>query len=331
MPSTPTHLSLRRRTLSWAAACALGLACGLAAAQGFPGKPITLVVPNPPGGLVDGSARLLGEPLARVLGQSVVIDNRGGASGNVAYGMVARAAPDGHTLLTSYSAYHVGNPSLFPKLPWAQADLAPVALITAATNVIAVHPSVPAKNLQEFIAYLKANPGRLSYASQGNGSLSHVGTEMFKMQTGTSMVHIPYRGSGAAIADVLSGQVQVFMTTPPSVMGHVQQGKLKGFAVTGKTRHPGLPNVPTTAEAGLKGFELESWVAIFAPAGTPPDVIAKLTASIRQALEMPETRTRAAAAGIELRYQPPAELAALVQRETAFWAKTIQSAKITAD
>jgi tripartite-type tricarboxylate transporter receptor subunit TctC len=320
-----------RRALLACAAIGASLACTLAAAQGFPTKPITLVVPNPPGGLVDGSARLLGEPLARILGQSVVIDNKGGASGNVAYGIVARAAPDGYTLLTSYSAYHVGNPSLFPKMPWAQSDLAPVALITAATNVIAVHPSVPAKNLQEFIAYLKKNPGRLSYASQGNGSLSHVGTEMFKMQTGTSMVHIPYRGSGAAIADVLSGQVQVFMTTPPSVMQHIQAGKLAGLAVTSKARQAGLPQVPTTGEAGLKGFELEAWVAIFAPAGTPPDVVAKLTGAIKQALDLPETKTRAAAAGIELRYAPPAELGALVQRETAFWAKTIQAAKITAD
>ncbi|MDB5749861.1 MAG: tctC, partial [Ramlibacter sp.] len=188
----------RRRALHALAGLAAAASCALAAAQGFPSKPITLIVPNPPGGLVDGSARLLGEPLARVLGQPVVIDNKGGASGNVAYGQVARAPADGYTLLTSYSAYHVGNPSLFPKMPWAQKDLAPVALITAATNVIAVHPSVPANSLQEFIAYLKKNPGRLSYASQGNGSLSHVGTEMFKMQTGTSMVHIPYRGSGAA-------------------------------------------------------------------------------------------------------------------------------------
>ncbi|QJW83916.1 tripartite tricarboxylate transporter substrate binding protein [Ramlibacter terrae] len=320
----------RRRGLRALAAIA-ALSCGLAAAQGFPTKPITLVVPNPPGGLVDGSARLLSEPLGRVLGQSVVVDNKGGASGNVAYAQVARAPADGYTLLTSYSAYHVGNPSLFPKMPWAQKDLAPVALITAATNVIAVHPSVPANNLQEFIAYLKKNPGRLSYASQGNGSLSHVGTEMFKAQTGTSMVHIPYRGSGPAILDVLSGQVQVFMTTPPSVMGHVQNGKLKGIAVTSGARHPGLPQVPTTSEAGLKGFELEAWVAIFAPAGTPPDVVNKLSASIKQALDMPETRSRAAAAGIDLRYQPPAQLDALVQRETAFWAKTIQAAKITAE
>ncbi len=315
-----------------AAAAALALTCGLAAAQApFPSKPITLIVPNPPGGLVDGSARLLSDSLAKVLNATVVVDNKGGGSGNVAYGLVARANPDGYTLLNSYSAYHVGNPVLSAKLPWAQKDFVPVALITVATNVIAVHPSVPANTLPEFIAYLKKNPGKLSYASQGNGSLSHVGTEMFKLQTGTSMVHIPYRGSGPAIADVLSGQVQVFITTPPSVMGHVQAGKLKGLAVAGKARHPSLPAVPTTAEAGLKGFELEAWVGIFAPAGTPPDVVAKLSAGIKQALELPETKTRASTAGIDLRYLPPEQLDALVKSETAFWTKTIKAAGITAD
>jgi tripartite-type tricarboxylate transporter receptor subunit TctC len=316
--------------LGTALAAAL-LAPSFASAQAYPSKPITLVVPNPPGGLVDTSARLVGDSLSKVLGQPVVIDNRGGASGNVAYGNVARAPADGYTLLTSYSAYHVGNPWLSSRLPWAEKDFTPVALVTVATNVIAAHPSVPANNLQEFIAHLKKNPGRLSYASQGNGSVSHIGTEMLKAQTGTSMVHIPYKGSGDAIRDVLSGQVQVFMTTPPSVMGHVQAGKLKAFAVTGKSRHPGLPNVPTTAEAGLKGFELESWVAIFAPAGTPPDVVQKLTAGIKQALETPEAKSRADSAGIEIRYLPPAQLGEMVKRETEFWGRTIKARGITAD
>ena len=310
---------------------AYGQAVNPVISQPYPSKPITLIVPNPPGGVVDTSARLLAEPLARLLNTSVVVDNKGGGSGNVAYGLVARAPADGYTLLTSYSAYHVGNPSLMSKLPWAQKDLAPVALITAATNVITAHPSVPANNLKDLIAYVKANPGKLSYASQGNGSLSHVGTEMLKNQTGISMVHIPYRGSGPAIQDVLAGQIQVFMTTPPSVMQHVQSGKLKAYAVTGKSRHPGLPQVPTTAEAGLKGFELEAWVAIFAPAGTPAEVVAKLTGAIRQSLEQADVKTRAAAAGVELRYLPPEALDALVKRETDYWAKVIKTAGITAD
>ena len=309
------------------AATALALPA-MVQAQNYPTKPITLVVPNPPGGFVDASARILSDSLAKVTSQPVVVDNRGGGSGNVAYQAVARAAPDGYTLLNSYSAYHVGNPNLTPKLPWAQKDFVSVALITVATNVVAVHPSVPANNLSEFITYLKANPGKLSYASQGNGSLSHIGTEMFKLQTKTSMVHIPYRGSGPALQDVLSGQVQVFITTPPSVMGQIQAGKLKGLAVAGKSRHPGLPSVPTTAEAGLKGFELEAWVGIFAPAGTPADVVAKLSGQIKAALDLPETKTRADAAGVELRYMAPAALDALVKKETEFWAKTIQSAGI---
>ena len=312
-------------------ACALAISASAAISQSFPAKPITLVVPNPPGGFVDASARILSDSLAKVVGQPVVIDNKGGGSGNVAYQFAARAAPDGYTLLNSYSAYHVGNPNLSPKLPWAQKDFAPVALITVATNVIAIHPSVPANNLAEFIAYVKKNPAKLSYASQGNGSLSHIGTEMFKQQTQSSIVHIPYRGSGPAVQDVLSGQVQVFITTPPSVMGHVQAGKLKGLAVTSKTRHPSMPTVPTTTEAGMKGFELEAWIGIFAPAGTPPDVVAKLSGQIKAALELPETKTRADTAGIELRYLPPAALEALVQKDTAFWAQTIKGAGITAD
>ena len=332
MAQTPRMPDLRHRRLPRFALIAAGtLIAGAAIAQAYPAKPITLVVPNPPGGFVDASARILSDSLAKVAAQPVVVDNKGGGSGNVAYGFVARATPDGYTLLNSYSAYHVGNPNLSPKLPWAQKDFVPVALITVATNVITVHPSVPANNLGEFIAYVKKNPGKLSYASQGNGSLSHIGTEMFKLQTGTSMVHIPYRGSGPALQDVLSGQVQVFITTPPSVMGQVQANKLKGLAVAGKARHPGMPSVPTTSEAGLKGFELEAWVGIFAPAGTPADVVTKLSGLVKSALELPETKTRADAAGVELRYQPPAALDALVKKDTEFWAKTIKTAGITAD
>jgi tripartite-type tricarboxylate transporter receptor subunit TctC len=314
-----------------AVALLLAALATLSTAQPYPSKPITLIVPNPPGGFVDASARILSDSLAKVTSQPIVVDNRGGGSGNVAYQAVARAAPDGYTLLNSYSAYHVGNPNLTPKLPWAQKDFVAVALITVATNVITVHPTVPANTLSEFVSFLKKNPGKLSYASQGSGSLSHIGTEMFKLQTQTSMVHIPYRGSGPALQDVLSGQVQVFITTPPSVMGQVQAGKLKGLAVAGKSRHPGLPNVPTTAEAGLNGFELEAWVGIFAPAGTPADVVAKLSSQIKTALELPETKTRADTAGVELRYLPPAALDALVKKDTEFWAKTITSAGIKAE
>ena len=320
-------LSNTRRLL-----CAALLAAPLALwAQTFPARPISLVVPYPPGGLVDTSARLVGDSLAKVMGQSVVIENKPGGSGNLAYQMVARGARDGYTLLVSYSGYHIANPILMDKLPWELKDLTPVGLVTVATNVIAVHPSVPASNLKDFIAYAKANPAKLNYASQGNGSVSHIGTEIFKMQTGAQMTHVPYKGSGQAIADVLAGQVQVFITTPPSVMQHVQAGKQKALAVTGKTRHPGMPQVPTVAEAGLSNFELESWVAIYAPAGTPAAVLQKLSADLKRAMELPETRQRADAAGIEVRYLSPADTTRLLDRETADWTKAIKAANIRMD
>lgn len=309
----------------------LGLA-SLAIAQSFPDHAITLIVPNPPGGLVDTSARLLSEPLGRVLNETVIVENKPGASGNTAYQFVAKAKPDGYTLLISYSGYHVGNPALMDKLPWDPLkDFAPIALLTVSTNVIAVHPSIPVNNLKELIAYAKANPGKLNYASQGNGSVSHIGTEIFKQTTGIEMVHVPYKGSGPAIQDVLAGQVQVFITTPPSVMQHVQSGKLKGLAVTGKTRHPSMPNVPTTAEASLPSFQLESWVALYAPASTPAPVIAKLSEAVKKGLEQAEVKQRADTAGVEVRYLNPQQMDVLLKKELPYWNKVIKAANIKLD
>jgi len=300
-------------------------------AQTFPSKPITLVVPNPPGGLVDTSARLVADPLARLIGQPVVVEHKPGANGNLAYQIVARSPKDGYTLLASTSAYHVVNPILMDKLPWELKDLTPVGMITVAPHVIAIHPSVPANNLKEFIAYAKQHPGKLNFASQGNGSVSHIGTEIFKLQTGVSMVHVPYRGSGQAIADVLAGEVQVFITTPPSIIGHVQTGKLKALAVTGKTRHPQMPQVPTSAEAGLPGFELESWVALYAPAGTPPAVLQKLSQDVKRSMELPETKQRADTAGIEVRFLSPEVTSRQVEREIIDWGRAIKASNIKLD
>jgi tripartite-type tricarboxylate transporter receptor subunit TctC len=324
---------MSRRTLTAAAVLAASISLpGLSlGADPYPSKPITLVVPNPPGGLVDTSARLVSEPLARVTGQSVVVDNKPGGSGNLAYGLVARSPKDGYSVLVSYSGYHIANPILMDKLPWELKDLTPVGLITVATNVIAVHPSVPVNNLREFIAWAKQNPGKLNYASQGNGSVSHIGTEIFKQLTGVDMTHVPYKGSGQAIQDVLAGQVQVFITTPPSVMGHVQSGKLKALAVTGKTRHPSMPNVPTVAEAGLANYELESWVALYVPAGTPREVVQKLSQDVKRSMELPETKQRAEQAGIEVRYLTPAETTQQLDRDIASWTKAIKSANIKLD
>lgn len=300
-------------------------------AQNYPNRPITFVVPNPPGGLVDTSARLVSDSLAGVIGQPTVVENKPGGSGNIAYQAVAKAPKDGYTILVSYSGYHVANPILMDKLPWDLKSLTPIGLVTIATNVIAVHPSVPVNNLKEFIAYVQKNPGKLNYASQGNGSVAHIGTEIFKQKINGNIVHVPYKGSGAAIQDVLAGQVQVFITTPPSVMGHIQTGKLKGLAVTGKSRHTMMPNVPTVAEAGLNNFDLESWVALYAPAGTPDAVINKLSADVKKALELPETKKRADAAGVEVRYLPPEQMTRLLNSEIEIWGKAIKSANIKMD
>ena len=302
-----------------------------AQSDNYPSKPITLVVPNPPGGLVDTSARLVSDPLAKLTGQTVVVDNKPGGSGNLAYSNVARSAKDGYTVLVSYSGYHIANPILMDKLPWELKDLTPIGLITVATNVIAVHPSIPANTLKEFITWAKQNPGKLNYASQGNGSVSHIGTEIFKQQTGIEMTHVPYKGSGQAIQDVLAGQVQVFITTPPSVMGHVLSGKLKALAVTGKTRHPQLPQVPTVAEAGLGGFELESWVALYVASSTPKDIVQKLSNDVKRAMEQADTKQRADAAGVEVRYLTPDATTKLLERDTASWAKAIKAANIKFD
>jgi tripartite-type tricarboxylate transporter receptor subunit TctC len=331
------HLTRRRLNTALLATTLISASTVLAPlaahAQGdaYPNKTITLIVPNPPGGLVDTSARLVSDPLARLTGQSVVVDNKPGGSGNLAYANVARSAKDGYTVLVSYSGYHIANPILMDKLPWELKDLTPVGLITVATNVIAVHPSVPANNLKEFIAWAKQNPGKLNYASQGNGSVSHIGTEIFKQQTGIDMTHVPYKGSGQAIQDVLAGQVQVFITTPPSVMGHVLSGKLKALAVTGKIRHPQLPQVPTASEAGLTGFELESWVALYVASGTPKEVVQKLSADVKRSMELPETKQRGDAAGIEVRYLTLDNTTKLLDRDTASWAKAIKAGNIKSD
>jgi tripartite-type tricarboxylate transporter receptor subunit TctC len=190
---------------------------------------------------------------------------------------------------------------------------------------------LPVNNIKELVEYLRKNPGKVNYASQGIGSLSHIGTELFKQQTQTDMVHVPYKGSGAAIQDVLAGQVQVFITTPPSVMGHVQTGRLKALAIAGKSRHPMMPTVPTTTEAGMPNFSLEAWVGLFAPAGTSPAVVARLSDEVKRSLELPEVKQRAAAQGIEIRYMPPDALGSFVRREVDYWGKVIRSANITAE
>jgi tripartite-type tricarboxylate transporter receptor subunit TctC len=293
---------------------------------------ITLVVPTAPAGTTDFAARLLAEPLSRQLGQPVVVENKGGANGALGTQDVARARPDGTRLLVQYSGYHVGSPAIMPNVGYdVRKDFAPVALLLDAPQVIFVHPSVPAANMREFIAYAKAHPGTLNYASSGTGSLQHLGTELLKLRTGTDMTHVPYRGTGPATQDLVSGRVQMMMTTPPPLMPFVRDGKLKTLAITSSTRHPALPEVPTLAEAGFPNLEVIGWFAVFAPAGTPEATLKRLTEACNAVVDTPDFRRRAEEQGAIIRIMQPAELQARVNRELDEWIRVVREAKIQPD
>ncbi len=324
----------RRQLLAWGGAAAFTTAISpFAFAQGkFPQRPITLVVPTAPGGSTDFTARLVSDHLARALGQAVIVDNKPGASGNIGNQAVARAKPDGYTLLVSYSGYHVANPHLFKQAGWDPIkDFAPVAMMTRAPQVIAARVNLPANTLQELIAYAKANPGKLNFASSGNGSIQHVAGELFKQLTGTFITHIPYRGSGPAVQDLMAGTVDLFITTPAGVVSQVQGGRLKALAVTSPKRLPSMPNVPTATEAGLKGYELDSWFALYAPAGTPADVVQQLNTEVNRILQLPEVRKKAEESGTSVETMSPQQLAQFTRKELDYWGKVIGSAKISAE
>jgi tripartite-type tricarboxylate transporter receptor subunit TctC len=319
---------------SFLAAAAASAVTGLPArAQGkYPQRPITLVVPTAPGGSTDFSARLVSDALGRALGQPVVVDNKPGASGNIGNQFVARARPDGYTLLVSYSGYHVGNPHLFKQAGWDPLkDFAPVAMMTRAPQVVAVRPNLPAATLRELIVYAKANPGKLNYASSGNGSIQHIAGELFKQLTGTFITHIPYKGSGPAVQDLMGGQVDMFITTPAGVVSQIQGGRLKGLAVTSRQRLASLPQVPTASEAGLAGYELDSWFALYAPAGTPADIVQTLNTEVNRILLTPETRRKAEESGTLVETMTPQQLADFTRSELERWGKVIKGARITMD
>ncbi|HSV52819.1 MAG TPA: tripartite tricarboxylate transporter substrate binding protein [Burkholderiaceae bacterium] len=321
---------MQRRHLLTAGAAALVAAPRVFAQGRFPQRPITLVVPTAPGGTTDFTARLIVDQLSRALGQPVVVDNKPGASGNIGNQFVARAKPDGYTLLVSYSGYHVGNPHLFKQAGWDPIkDFAPVAMMTRAPQVIATSPKLPASNLKELIVYAKANPGRLNYASSGNGSIQHIAGELFKQLTGTFITHIPYRGSGPAVQDLMGGQVDIFITTPAGVVSQIQGGRLKAMAVTSKQRLSSLPNVPTAAESGLNDYELDSWFALYAPAGTPADIVQQLNAEVGKILASPEARKKAEESGTAVEQMTPQQLADFTKKELDYWGKVIKGAKIT--
>lgn len=319
---------IRKATFLSIAMCA---AIGTAHADTYPSKPITLVVPSAPAGSTDIVARLIGEQLQTALGQAVVVDNKPGGSGNIGTEFAARATADGHTLLVQYSGYHVGNPALFPQIRWKASDFAPIALVMRAPHVVAVSATLPVNTLKEFIAHGQKGPRGLFYASSGNGSIQHIAGEMFSKQAKVPMTHVPYKGAGPVITDLISGQVDVFITTPPSVLGQVQAGKLKALAYAGPKRHPSLANVPTAAEAGLPGYEVESWFAVFAPAKTPPAITAKLATTIKAIVESDTYKKKIEDQGAFAAYMGPAELGKFVDQETTAWAKVVREGNIKAE
>jgi len=321
-------MHITRRQLVTAAAAGAAAAALPVRAQN---RPVTIVVGAAPGGTTDISARMLAEPLARVLGTSVVVDNRSGANGNIAGQMVARAAGDGHTLLVQYSGYQSITPLIQPVQGFDPGrDLKPIGHLIDAPQVMVVRADFPAKDFKEFLAYVRANPGKVNYASSGNGALQHVTTELLKDMTKTFMTHIPYRGTGPAMTDLLAGTVDLTITTPPPLLPHIRAGKLRALMVTGKARLPSLPDVPTATEMGVP-LEASSWFAVYGPSAMQADVQNRLSAAVRQVVESAEFRRRAEEQGAKAVAMTPAELAQLGKDERAKWERIVRVAQIKAD
>jgi len=301
---------------------------GLAAAQAFPTKPIRIVVTYPPGGGADLMARLVAPKMSDALGQPVVVENKPGASGQIGASEVARSAPDGYTLMLDASSYSV-NPSLYAKLPYEPTKaFTPIAVLALFPNVLVVTPGFPAKDVKALIAEAKAKPNTLAFASSGNGSAQHLSGELFRQKTGVEITHVPYKGGGPAMNDVMGGQVPMFFANMASSLAQIKAGKLRPLAITGAKRSPALPDVPTMAEAGVPGYEVYEWNAIFAPAGTPAPVLAKLADAIQKAVQSPEFRERVASLGGELTGYGPQEADRFVKEQMDLWGKVVKQGNI---
>ena len=298
------------------------------AAGAFPDRPVRMVVPYPPGGSVDPVARLLGQKLGALWGQQVVIDNRPGASTIIGTDTVAKAPADGYTILLTAST-HVSNALLFASLPYDSfKDFAPVAPVYKADFVLVGHPSIPANTLKELIALAKARPNQLNYGSAGAGNANHMAAELMKEMTGTQMVHVPYKGGGPLLNDLIGGQIQLYFAVPVAVISHVQSGKLKAFATTADGRLPLMPTVPTFTEAGLPGFGMRSWIGVFAPAATPAPIVAKIAADLGRVLAMPDVKERLESQGQAPMVMNPQQFGALVKSDIDEYARIIKAANI---
>jgi tripartite-type tricarboxylate transporter receptor subunit TctC len=311
----------------------LTLACGLACAQDYPSKPVRMVVGFPPGGGTDVVARILQPRLSELLVQAVVIDNRPGATGTVAAGQVAKSAPDGYTIMMGHVSVNAIAPSLFANLPYdVNRDFAPIALAAAVPHLVVVHPSVPVTTLKELVAYLKSQPGKLTFPSAGNGSMPHLAGEVFQSLAGVKMVHVPYKGSGQSMQDLLGGQHLVAFDTMPASAPHVRSGKLRAVAVSTAQRVPSFPEVPTAEEAGVPGYVVITWYGVFAPAGTPAAIVNRLHAELVKAMQTPDVRTKLEGIGADGSVsRSPEEFAALVRADTARYAKIVKDIGLRID
>jgi tripartite-type tricarboxylate transporter receptor subunit TctC len=298
-------------------------------AQSWPSKPVRYIVPFPPGGGTDVSARLMAPSITSELGQQVVVENRAGAGGMIGVEAAARSAPDGYTMVQATVGQISINPNLLRKLPFDPAkDVAPVALTGDLFNVLVVHPALPVKSVPDLVALAKRRPGELNFSSSGIGVPDHLAGELFQILTKTKLVHVPYKGGPLAMADLVSGNVQLMFATVASSIGMVKAARLRPIAVTNSKRFPGLPDLPTIAEGGIPGFAVDNWTGVFVPAGTPREIVARLNAAFGRAVQVPETRARLLDSGIGVAHNSPEQFAAFIQRETAKWKKVIDQAGV---
>ncbi len=308
------------------------LLAGAQAAAGYPTKPIKIVVPFPPGGATDIFARAIGAELQKAWGQTVIVENKPGGGGNPGTDSVAKAAPDGYTLVMGTVGTHAINMSLYAKMPYdAVKDFDPIVLVAGVPNLLVVHPSVNAKSVSELTALAKSMPGKLNVASSGNGTSIHLAAELYKQMAGVDILHVPYKGSSPAVTDLLGGQVQLMFDNMPSALPHAKAGKLRALAVTSLKRSPALPDVPTMDEEGLKGFDATSWFGLLTPAGTPKEIIAKINAASVKALASPEMRERLAAQGADPVGNTPDQFAAFIKAEIEKWAKIVKASGARVD
>jgi tripartite-type tricarboxylate transporter receptor subunit TctC len=301
-------------------------------AQAFPNRPVRLVIPFPPGGSLDVIGRALAQKLTEAWGQSVVVDNRPGAGGNIGADLVAKSPPDGYTVVMGALSTHAVNPSLYPTMPYdAVKDFAPISLVAITPNVLIVNPALPVHSVKELIAYAKANPNKLSFGSGSNGSAGHLAGELFKVDAGVDMVHIPFKGGAPAVQALLAGDTQLMFDNLANSVQQVKAGKLRALAVTTAQRSKLAPELPTMAESGLPGFDISTWFGLLAPAGTPPDVIAKWNADVVKILNSPDMRERMTAQGAEPAPTTPAEFAQFIARELAKYARIVKASGAKVD